>query len=594
MSRRQLKRKASKADEPLPQEPRATYWERQIAPFLGKHARILVALLLLAGAARIVATFHVLSVTLDEPTHYAIGLEYWTDHSYRLSGEHPPLQHAMAALIPYLMGARSSPEIRKAPRVPELPLAIRLENIEEQTQLPPDARTEQTVVRMRWGVLPFFLVAGLVVYEWTRSSFGKPAAVVATALFTLIPTVLAHAGLATTDIALTACLAAAFLSLIRWAEAPGAKRALLLGFWAALAVLSKFTTLLYLPAAAVFALAGFLMSERPGTARLLELARSRISTFALAAVTAAILIWGGYWFSFDTAPWSGGMRLPAPELFNGLRAALSHNQSGHMAYLLGQSSLRGFWYFFPVALAVKTPLAVLLLAGLGLAVCWKQGLWKAWPAIAFACGVLAPAMAGHINIGVRHVLPVYVSFSMLGAVGWIALAGAARRRNWGLVAAGTLTAWLACAGIFQHPDYLSYFNELAGRRPERIIADSDMDWGQSAKRVGARLRELGATEVSVYVSDKFERDLYTGRLYGYPPLKPFQSFVPNPGWNVISPTSVAVMDGGWDVSQTVQYGGRTFQLRPWYQSMEPTERVGSLLLYYVPPQAVPASFSPRR
>jgi hypothetical protein len=191
--------------------------------------------------------------------------------------------------------------------------------------------------------------------------------------------------------------------------------------------------------------------------------------------------------------------------------------------------------------------------------------------------------AGHINIGVRHVLPIYVIFAMLGAVGCIELAKAARGRGLGLLAAAVLLAWPAGAGILQHPDYLAYFNELAGSRPEKILGESDPDWGQNAKRAAERLRQLGATSASVFFSGDFEKDQFTAKLYGFPPLKPYQNVVPNPGWNVISPTSVAVFDGGWNRSRIVQYGGRAFVLRPWYQSLEPTERVGSQLLYYVAP-----------
>src|ERR1035437_5262146 len=90
---------------------------------------------------------------------------------------------------------------------------------------------------------------------WARHHFGNTAAVLATGLFTLLPPVLAHAGLATTDMALAACLGAAFFSLVLWAEAPTWKRSALLGLTGAAAVLSKFTALGYLPAAAVLALA---------------------------------------------------------------------------------------------------------------------------------------------------------------------------------------------------------------------------------------------------------------------------------------------------------------------------------------------------
>ena len=120
---------------------------------------------------------------------------------------------------------------------------------------------------MRAGILPFFLLACLVVFFWTRHTFGSPAAALATLLFTLVPPVLAHAGLATTDMGLAACLGAAFFALILWAESPTWKRSVLLGLAGASAVLCKFTALGYLPAAAVFALLAWGLVAQARSAR---------------------------------------------------------------------------------------------------------------------------------------------------------------------------------------------------------------------------------------------------------------------------------------------------------------------------------------
>ena len=148
--------------------------------------------------------------------------------------------------------------------------------------LPPDPATDRTLTLMRLGVLPLFVVAGLSLYWGAARRFGKPAAILATALFTMTPTVLAHAGLATTDIALVACLGGAFFALLSWAEAPGWKSAAILGLWTALAVLSKFTTLAYLPASAGFALLFYVLVRKPGVRELAALARARWTTFTIA------------------------------------------------------------------------------------------------------------------------------------------------------------------------------------------------------------------------------------------------------------------------------------------------------------------------
>ena len=120
-----------------------------------------------------------------------------------------------------------------------------------------------TLELARLGVLPFFWIACLVVYGWGRRYFTPSVAVAAVFLFSFLPPVLAHAGLATTDMALTAFLGAAFVSALAWLEQPGPLRAALFGASTALAVLSKFSVVAFLPASLAVALVWFLASERP-------------------------------------------------------------------------------------------------------------------------------------------------------------------------------------------------------------------------------------------------------------------------------------------------------------------------------------------
>jgi 4-amino-4-deoxy-L-arabinose transferase-like glycosyltransferase len=100
------------------------------------------------------------------------------------------------------------------------------------------------------GNLPFFWAACFVVFWWSVRYFGRAVAALALFAFTFIPTALAHAGLATTDMALTACLGACFVAGAQWIERPTAARAAWFGFAGGLAVLSKFSALAFFPAAA--------------------------------------------------------------------------------------------------------------------------------------------------------------------------------------------------------------------------------------------------------------------------------------------------------------------------------------------------------
>src|SRR5689334_9651864 len=93
-------------------------------------------------------------------------------------------------------------------------------------------------------------------YRDTGRGRGRRAAALSVVTFTFIPTVLAHAGLATTDMAVTAFIGAAFLATLLWLERPDARRSVILGAAVALAVVSKFSSLAFLPAALVAAAIG--------------------------------------------------------------------------------------------------------------------------------------------------------------------------------------------------------------------------------------------------------------------------------------------------------------------------------------------------
>src|ERR1035438_1838805 len=107
--------------------------------------------------------------------------------------------------------------------------------------------------------------------------------------------------------------------------------------------------------------------------------------------------------------------MPAPALFAGIRYVWLHNRVGHLAYLLGQRSQTGFWYYYPVVLAVKTPLAMLILMLIAswLAIRRRDRLPVAMP-LALIAALLAVGLFSHINIGVRHLLPVYTGFAVCG------------------------------------------------------------------------------------------------------------------------------------------------------------------------------------
>ncbi len=535
-------------------------WENRLEPWLCRYSLLLALLFTLLGAARIVSTYDALSVTSDEPGHFVSGLQYLTQHRYDLDRQHPPLTRIPIALLPYLSGTRpqGKPNFQT----------------EGQAVLLSESHPQLTVWRMRLGNLPFFLLGCGVLFVWTRRYFGAACALLAVVCFTFIPTVLAHAGLATTDMGLAACLGLVFLAMLAWVEEPSLGRGAIFGLCGALAVLAKFTALIFFPAAAGMAFLFYLVSVRPGVAHLKRLTAERLPSLAVAACVCVFVWWGAYFFSFGKID-SWNVSLPAWQFFDGIRVLMLHNHDGHMSYLLGQASRFGWWYYFPVGLAAKTPLAMLVLLGVGLAACWnnRRRLPYLLP-VAFILGILLPAMAGNINIGMRHVLPVFLGFAMLSALGLVQLLRMADARRWSGALAALLLVWLAATGAIHHPDYIPYFNELVPYPQDRVICDSDFDWGQDTMRLARRLRQLGAKEVhygQLYDDDEAFLEAYAG----LPHVIPIEPREPAEGWIAICPTMDHVAQYGLED----QYPG----IRTWYSDLHVQERIGTIDLIYVAP-----------
>jgi hypothetical protein len=199
---------------------------------------------------------------------------------------------------------------------------------------------------------------------------------------------------------------------------------------------------------------------------------------------------------------------------------------------------------------------------------------------------MTPAMAGRINIGLRHILPVFIPISIFAAVAVWRIARALPGRAFTIPALVVLLAIVALPGIRPHPDYISYVNAFAGGAPEEFIADSDLDWGQGFKLASRRLRELHAADVAVNLFySAFPDNASVIRQYGFPPNRPLDDHMPHEGWTLISPTQVGVSGRGWHRhgAQTRFTGNLVVLNPPWYSSIYPNERIGGLLLYYVPP-----------
>jgi hypothetical protein len=556
----------------------------EILRFLERHSRVLIAALILLATIRIVATYTVFSHTFDEPAHLACGMEWLDKGVYRWEPQHPPLARVAAALGPYLLGVRSqNTPNRDIYSMTFEGLAILFNGQEGHSGQGHSGHAyDLTLALARLGILPFFWIGCLAVYWWARRTATRAAAVIAVFLFSFLPPILAHAGLATTDMACTAFLAAAFLAATVWMQQPTLRNRALFGLAAGLAIVSKFSTLPYFASAAGISLLWYYFDERATFAQAVDLIRRRLPSLALAAAVAFLVVWATYRFSFGKV-FFANISLPFPELYAGIRDVFQHNAEGHPGDLLGTRSNHGFWYFYLVDLAVKTPLALIVLFAFGLSPSLRRDsrFRHPWLPVAFCAGILAVALFSHINIGIRHVLPLYAGFVLVAAVGAVRLLELAAARRWAGWLALLLLVWYGASSLWSHPDYLPYFNELAGSHPENIVVDSDLDWGQDMKRLAARLRQVGAPEIFFLPMDTVaaERGDFEKGL-GFPHvISEINALAPSAGWNAVSLTCLK--------QRRLGLRDRRPDLQPWPDRvLDSGEPIGkSVRLWYFPPPA---------
>jgi 4-amino-4-deoxy-L-arabinose transferase-like glycosyltransferase len=534
---------------------------------MDRYALWLALGLVLLATGRIVSTYTTFSHTFDEPAHIACGMEWLEKHTYTYETQHPPLTRVMTAVLPRMFGSHGAGETSMW--------------YEGLAILFARGKEDSTLALARMGTLPFFWIACWVVYSSTRWISGSnegsaAAAVIAVFLTTMTPTVLAHAGLATTDMGLTAMLLLAIYTGWRWIEEPVIWRAAVFGASTGLAVLAKFSTLPFLPSAALVALVIWLCFERPAIGTLIKLALARGVQLLLAAMVASLVIWAGYRFSFGKTP-GVSFSVPAPELLSGIAEVRKHNATGHLTYLLGAANTVGWPYFYVVALAVKTPLAVLALGLPGLALLFSRKRFgtRGWMVPSVVIGILAFAsFFSQIKIGTRHVLPVFPMLAIAGgcAAIWIPRSLKQQDKRPGLAQAAVvlLLMSVAISSASAHPDYLAYFNLIVNGKPEAYLVDSDLDWGQDTKRLAQRLKDVGAKEV-------YFNQLAVGNLekeYGFPPIRPLDVNGPQLGWNAISLTPMKL--GLYGDTRYMYDRGTEF----WPDRLYLPERVGSSYILF--------------
>jgi len=350
-------------------------------------------------------------------------------------------------------------------------------------------------------VLGLFL--GVGIFLWSKSLWGYHGGLLSLGLYTFSPLVLAHSRLATSDIAASLGFLLALTTTWKLIHGVSAKHTVLAGLSLGLLALSKMSVILMIPVIALMLLINLVVGQKaamlPGMGREYSPAKFITIFTAIVAMTiiAIAVIWVPHifantqypfdWRILDRASPAMGALLSAfrqlhllPESYMyGLAFVLSH-ASDRLVFAAGQFSVGGFWWFFPFAVLVKTPVTTLLCILISMVLIYRlkqksvATLYQASPLIVFIAVYVSMAMISGLNIGLRHLLPVYPMVFILCGV----LVQRVTIRKLSVLI--VILAVLLLETLSVHPHYLSYFNQLSGGPAQgyRLLVDSSNDWGQ--------------------------------------------------------------------------------------------------------------------
>ncbi|MBN2003417.1 MAG: glycosyltransferase family 39 protein, partial [Anaerolineae bacterium] len=393
--------------------------------------RVAIIVLLWVAFAQLLGAATHLSATIDEGFHITSGYEYLRTGHLRLFDEHTPLVKALFAWPLFFVPDLAPPEQTAGYAGGNL-IAAAQETVLAYRPL------DRVIVACRIPVALLTLLLAASVCRWATRLGGAWAGLLALALFAFDPNLLAHGSLATTDMGATAFVFWATLGLADYLRNPTQRgwwqAALLLG----LALGTKLTALMLLPVNGVLMLLspGIPASPRPS---LNALARRALSYAGMVAV-ASLVLWALYGFELRPLPQIAGSALPIPaasHVERGLRLQ-ANLTGGRESFLLGENRTHGWWYYFPVAFALKTPLPAMILLVVALArlsgpaggrvsgsanhdsrlatrdsrvsrVTFHASRFISkilHPASFFPCLYAVAALFSTFNIGYRHLLPV--------------------------------------------------------------------------------------------------------------------------------------------------------------------------------------------
>jgi Dolichyl-phosphate-mannose-protein mannosyltransferase len=459
------------------------------------------------------------SLSWDEGDHTFAGYMSWKAHDFGWNPEHPPLVKAVATLPILGMPLYVPPSQNRS---------FKVETVLDGAEFNAKNMSQGILFRMRMAASVFAVLLALLIFLATREMFGMAAAFIALALLAFDPNLLAHGAFVTTDTAVSCFIFATVYAFYRYVKRPTGRRLAVTCIAAGFALGSKHTGLLALFMIGILGLCEVFWPQRESESdRGLDAATKPppAMTFgkmavalAIVTVAAVIILWSFYGFRYSARP--AGLTIDPPlavtaaHVSNPVLAStlltfakfrllpesylygiadISSVNDFYTAFLFGRIYPHGAHWYFLAVLAIKSTLPFLILLVCAIALVSKgrlrgrrEILFLTIPSVFY----LLVAMASHMNIGVRHILPMYAFLYVLTA-GAAAILWRSSRVWAGVICA--LLAWQAVGTMRLYPDYMAYGNEAWGgpNAVHKYLSDSNTDWAQQLIAVKKYLDDRG-------------------------------------------------------------------------------------------------------
>jgi hypothetical protein len=455
------------------------------------------------------------SATWDEPQHVLRGCLGWRgDH--RMDPEHPPLLRLWAAL-PAAFDRDLKLDTGVIDQISPGDWVAMRQFEYAQYYLYKKNDADRWLYRERFMIVLLGVLLGVLIFLWTNEWLGFWPAVAALTLYCFEPNLMAHASLVTTDFGAACFMFGTLYFLWRTSRQRNALNVAGAIAFFTLAMASKFTTVLLAPVIVVlFALDS---CRKPNRRQAFGFSAGIIAGMFAATWLTMWAVYGfryapsanpNWLFHFEQgspfgdrfpafarlAVWADEHKLLPNACTQGFLLGQIKAQT-RAAYLFGEFSKTGWWYYFPVAFLIKTPVAFLALLAGGLVLViarWRRFLETPVYLLLPVIVIVGVAMTQKLNIGLRHILPVYPLLLMVGAV---AVEWLLRRGKRFIVVAGLVLMAGEFAAVYPSP--LAFFNVFVGgaRHGDECLVDSNLDWGQDLKGLKRWMDANGVEHVNL-------------------------------------------------------------------------------------------------